>query len=156
MTSPIPSGEPPTRIPWPPILIAATIAGGLLLDKLAPLPLPARLEGAGGALIALALLSDIWCALELWRHHTTVMSHREVSALVTTGPYRFSRNPIYLSHVALTAGVGMLLGSLWILLLTPILILGLMRFSIMPEEEHLARKFGPSFADYAAKTRRLL
>ncbi len=156
MTSALEGGEPPTRIPWPPILIAATIGSGLLLDQLAPLPMTRSWQIIGGALVVLALLNDIWCALALRRHRTTILPHRAVSTLVTSGPYSLSRNPIYVSHVALTAGVGMMLGNLWIVLLTPALVTALMRLSILPEEAHLARKFGPAFAAYAARTRRWL
>jgi protein-S-isoprenylcysteine O-methyltransferase Ste14 len=154
MTASNTGDDPPTRIPWPPVLLVATIGCGFLLEGLAPLPLPTNLRTAGGAIIVLALLNEIWCALELRRHHTTILPYRPVSTLVTTGPYRWSRNPIYVSHVALAAGVGMVLGSLWTLLLTPALILALMRLSIMPEEQHLAKKFGPAFGAYVRRTRR--
>jgi protein-S-isoprenylcysteine O-methyltransferase Ste14 len=154
MGSIIQNDEAPSRIPWPPILIIAVVGFGLLLDRFAPLSLTPRLQGVGALLVALAVSTDIWCARELWRHRTTVQPHRAVSTLVTSGPYRWSRNPIYVSHVVLTAGLGLLFGNLWILLLTPVMILGLARFSIAPEEAYLARKFGAAFADYAARTRR--
>lgn len=149
--------EPPSRIPWPPILIAASIGGGLVLDHLAPLAsLPPIMRVIGGAVIVIAIVNDIWCAWTLARHNTTVMPHRPVSYLVTHGPYRFTRNPIYVSHVAATIGIGLLLRSPWILLLTPLLVVGLTQLAILPEERHLARKFGAGFANYAARTRRWL
>lgn len=150
--------EPPVRIPWPPLLIALTIAGGLALDALAPIPLaPTKaVQFAGGALMALALANDVWCAATLSRHRTTILPHRAASALATSGPYRFSRNPIYVSHVAVTLGVGLLLRSPWTLLFTPLLVVGLTRLAILPEERHLSRKFGADFANYAARTRRWL
>jgi|APFre7841882630_1041343.scaffolds.fasta_scaffold36364_2 protein-S-isoprenylcysteine O-methyltransferase Ste14 len=154
MGSIVQSDEASNRIPWPPILFVATIAFGLLLNRLAPVSLTPRLQGVGAVLVALALLSDIWCARELWRHRTTIQPHRAVSTLVTTGPYRWSRNPIYVSHIVLTAALGLLLGNLWILLLTPVMICGRAQLSIAPEEAYLARKFGAAFADYAARTRR--
>jgi protein-S-isoprenylcysteine O-methyltransferase Ste14 len=149
--------EPTTRIPWPPILIAAAICGGLVLDHLAPWAiLPPLASLFGGAVIALTLANDIWCALTLSRHRTTILPHRPASALVTDGPYRYSRNPIYVSHVATTLGVGLLLRTPWIALLTPLLVVGLTRLAILPEERHLSRKFGADFAAYAARTRRWL
>jgi protein-S-isoprenylcysteine O-methyltransferase Ste14 len=150
--------EPPVRIPWPPLLIALTIAGGLALDALAPIPLAPSMavQFAGGALVALALVNDIWCARALWRHKTTILPHHPVSHLVADGPYRYSRNPIYVSHVVLTFGVGLLLRSPWIVLLAPLLVVGLTRLAIVPEERHLSRKFGADFAAYAARTRRWL
>lgn len=149
--------EPPTRIPWPPILILATVTAGLLLDQLAPLAQVNWIaKTAGGAIVSLALVNDIWCATLFRRHRTTILPHRAVSMLITSGPYRLSRNPIYLSHVAFTFGLGLLLGSPWIVLLTPALMLGLSVLAIMPEERHLSKKFGSAFAAYAARTPRWL
>ena len=122
-------------------------------------PVPALPAGAaypGYALVALALLSDIWCAREFRRRQTTIMPHRAVSALVTSGPYRYSRNPIYISHVALTLGLALAMRSLSVAALTPLLAAALTRLSILPEERHLAEKFGPEFAAYAARTPRWL
>ena len=149
--------EPPTHVPWPPILMAAAIGGGLALDRLLPLTeVHGLAKPVGGIIVALALLSDIWCATVFRRRRTTIMPHRAVSALVTDGPYRWSRNPIYVSHVALTFGLGLLLGSPWIVLLTPALIWGLTTLAIVPEERHLSKKFGSTFAAYAARAPRWL
>jgi protein-S-isoprenylcysteine O-methyltransferase Ste14 len=149
--------EPPTRIPWPPILILATVATGLLLDQLAPLAQVNWIaKTTGGAIVMLALANEIWCATFFRRYRTTILPHRAVSMLITNGPYRLSRNPIYLSHVAFTFGLGLVLGSPWIVVLTPALILGLSVLAIMPEERHLSRKFGSVFAAYAARTPRWL
>jgi protein-S-isoprenylcysteine O-methyltransferase Ste14 len=157
MAPPAKSGNPPSRIPWPPLLIAATLLAGRALDcLLAPPLLPADAVYLGCALVALALLSDVWCARELQRRKTTIMPHRAVSALVTSGPYRYSRNPIYISHVALTLGLALAMRSLSVAALTPLLAAALTRLSVLPEERHLAEKFGPEFAAYAARTPRWL
>jgi len=147
---------PPSRIPWPPLLILLTIVLGLLLDSVFPLfPMMSGMnEPAGLAIIALALASEAWCAATLWRARTTILPHRAVSHLVTAGPYRYSRNPIYVSHVAVTLGVGLLLHASWIVALTPLLATALQKLSIEPEERHLAEKFGADFARYAKSTRR--
>jgi protein-S-isoprenylcysteine O-methyltransferase Ste14 len=149
--------EPPTRIPWPPILIVATIGCGLLLDRLIPLTnVNGLAKIIGGGIVALALLNDIWCATIFRRRRTTILPHRAVSTLITSGPYRRSRNPIYVSHVAFTFGLGLLLGSPWIVLLAPALAWGLAVLAILPEERHLSKKFGSAFAAYAARTPRWL
>ncbi len=151
-----PGETPPSSVPWPPILIALTVVVGRLLDFSAPAQLPEGLSPAGAALALLAIGNDLWCARTLWRRKTTVMPHRIVSQLVTDGPYRFSRNPIYISHVALTIAIGLMLRSFWILALTPALVFGLVKLSIEPEERHLASKFGEEFRAYAARVRRWL
>lgn len=161
MTAQISADEPPSHTPWPPILMAATLAAGLALDwatgsSLAD-PAPFSLtRAAGGAIIALALANDVWCARLLARRHTTIMPHRAASFLVTDGPFRYSRNPLYVSHVALIFGLGLMLGSPFTLLLTPLLALGLTKLAIEPEERHLLRKFGNDYRSYMARTRRWL
>jgi protein-S-isoprenylcysteine O-methyltransferase Ste14 len=154
MTPQIEADAPPSRLPWPPILIATAIALAALLEHIAPLPVNAWMREAGVAIVILAIFVDFRCAQELWRRRTTVMPHRAVSELVTTGPYRWSRNPIYVSHVVLTASLGLAFGTLWTALLTPALAMALTRLAILPEEAHLARKFGPAYAAYSERTRR--
>ncbi len=157
MTLPASQDKPPSSIPWPPLLIASAILGGRGLDLVFALPaLPAAAAYAGGALVALAVGNDIWCARIFRRHNTTILPHRAVSALVTSGPYRYSRNPIYISHVALTLGLALLMGSLGVAALTPVLAVALTKLSILPEERHLAEKFGAEFRAYAARTPRWL
>lgn len=158
MTMPTTRDGAPARIPWPPILIALTFAAGRALESVAPvLPAPSPLaQAAGGVVAALAVLNDLWCASTLWRNKTTIMPHRAASTLATDGPYRYSRNPIYVSHVALTFGLGLWLGSTWVAALTPLLAYALQKLAIEPEERHLARRFGPDFAAYVARTRRWL
>ncbi|WP_424361191.1 methyltransferase family protein [Methylocystis parvus] len=159
--SPRPQDAPPARAPWPPILIALSVLGGLALDRLSGGGFSALVSfpGApilGGLIVALALANDIWCASVFARHKTTIMPHRPASRLATDGPFRWSRNPIYVSHVAVVLGLGLLLGSPFTVLLTPLLALGLQKLSIEPEERHLAAKFGEDYRAYMARTRRWL
>ncbi len=81
---------------------------------------------------------------------------RAVSSLVTNGPFRFSRNPIYVGNVALVAGLGLVLAAPAILLLAPVMAVALKRLAIEPEERHLARRFGRDYEAYVARTRRWL
>jgi protein-S-isoprenylcysteine O-methyltransferase Ste14 len=161
VTLPIETDEPPSRVPWPPILIAAAILMGRALDaatgpSLAFLTSFAYAPQMGLAIVALALVNDVWCARALWRHNTTILPHHAVTCLVADGPYRYSRNPIYVSHVALTLGIGLLLRSPGIIIVTPLLVLALVKLAVEPEERHLERKFGAEFEAYAARTRRWL
>lgn len=153
--------QPPSRIPWPPLLILAVILLGKALDAAAGAPFEVVkmipfTGDAGFVIAALALANDLWCFRTLSLHETTIMPHRAVSSLVSDGPYRYSRNPIYISHIAVTFGLGLMLGSLGVLLLTPLLALALVKLSIEPEERHLERKFGDAFRAYAARTPRWL
>jgi protein-S-isoprenylcysteine O-methyltransferase Ste14 len=152
---------PPSRAPWPPILIALAILSGRALDKasggaLAGLVSFPGAQLLGGAIVALALANDIWCAVTLARHKTTIMPHRAASQLATDGPFRWSRNPIYISHVAVVLGLGLLIGSPFAVLSTPLLALGLQKLAVEPEEQHLLAKFGDDYRAYTARTRRWL
>ena len=161
MSAPRPAVKPPARLPWPPLLMAMTVVSGLALDKLAgammgDLPDNLFLRGTGGALIAAALALDIWCARTLARQETTILPHRVATSLVTGGPYRFSRNPIYIAHVTLVLGLGLIFAAPFIVALTPLLALGLQKLSIEPVERHLNEQFGADFRAYVAQTPRWL
>jgi protein-S-isoprenylcysteine O-methyltransferase Ste14 len=151
---------PPARAPWPPILIALALAVGLALDRLTGAFAGfAAFPGAqilGGALAGLALANDIWSAVTLARSKTTILPHRAATRLVTDGPYQWSRNPIYVSHVMLVLAIGLLLASPFVVLLAPLVALGLQKLAIDPEERHLLRKFDGAYRSYMARTRRWL
>lgn len=161
MNAPMREDASPSRIPWPPILMGLTLAAGLALDAATGASLIDRAsssitQAAGATIVVLALANDVWCFRTFSRRQTTIMPHRAASFLVTEGPFRLSRNPIYVSHVALIFGLGLLLGSPFTLLLTPVLAIGLTKLAIEPEERHLLEKFGDDYRSYMARTRRWL
>ncbi|MES0403464.1 MAG: isoprenylcysteine carboxylmethyltransferase family protein [Hyphomicrobium sp.] len=152
--------EQPTRLPWPPILLIVMVAVAVLLGQVLPLPwpglndLPARVVGvgfgAGGVILLVAAI------LTLRRHGTTVQPNVGATTLVTTGPFSFFRNPIYLADVLILFGVAEITTNIWFVI--GALVFGLMVtwFAILPEERHLERRFGQAYLDYKAKTRRWL
>ena len=85
---------------------------------------------------------------------TTIIPRQDPSALITTGIYRWSRNPIYLADVLFLLGVALILGRFLGLVLVPLYIYLLDRRFIRGEEARLRAAFGPKFTDYAASTRR--
>jgi len=147
------------RVPLPPpILYAVAIGLGLWLERPLPWPLPggALRFWVGAVLVGLAVALFGLCLRELRRHQTTINPHRAASNLVATGPFRFSRNPIYVSLTVLQVGIGLLASSTWVLLML-IWVLPLMqRLVIAREEEHLRWRFGSEYADYSARVRRWL
>jgi protein-S-isoprenylcysteine O-methyltransferase Ste14 len=155
------SDTPPARAPWPPILVAGAVVLGRALDLLTDGALGglASFPGAtalGGLIVVLALANDAWCFITLSRHRTTILPHRAASALATDGPFRWSRNPIYVSHVAVVLGLGLLLNSPFTMLLAAPVAFFLQKLSIEPEERHLLGKFGDAYRAYMARTRRWL
>lgn len=148
----------PTSIPWPPILLVAAFVAALIMKRAVPLTwpglddLPARVIGTGFGLGGLALM--IWGFMTLQRHRTTVMPHQGVDHLVTDGPYRFRRNPIYLGEVLLMLGMAELTKNIWFVIVALVFALLLTVLQIIPEERHLEAKFGDTYRDYKERTRR--
>ncbi len=152
--------ERPSSIPWPPILLALVIAGAIGLQRNFPLDwpgvndAPARAVGLSVGLLGCALTA--WAVITLIRHNTTVMPHHGVSTLVTSGPYAWRRNPIYLGEIMMLLGLAELTKNIWF---APLALAfgGLVTLlAILPEERHLEAKFGDAWRAYADRTRRLI
>jgi protein-S-isoprenylcysteine O-methyltransferase Ste14 len=111
---------------------------------------------AGGLLMLAALGLIAWSALWFWRKKTTIEPHHTPTALIVEGPYRLSRNPIYLALLALLAGYVLRLGSLGPVILPFAYYIVLTRRFIEPEEAGLRRLFGAEAHAYLENTRRWL
>ncbi len=148
----------PSSVPWPPILIVAVVAAAIVLGRLAPLPWPgeadamARLVGRGLGLAGLALLA--WSAITLRRHATTVRPDRPATALVTDGPFRYRRNPIYLADALILLGIAELTQNIWFAIVVLPFAALVTWLAILPEEQHLEARFGEAYRVYKATTRR--
>ncbi len=115
---------------------------------------PWRWAGAGLMLVGLALI--LHCAGLFRRAGTPLRPFEPSTALVTTGPYRVTRNPIYLAMVVALVGLGALLGSLVPLAVIPVFIVLIDRGFIQHEETMMAATFGDAYAAYRARVRRWL
>jgi protein-S-isoprenylcysteine O-methyltransferase Ste14 len=150
--------DSPGVIAPPPLIYLAGLATGFILEILLPsasVP-PAVTWPIGGALVVagLALARSFFRALH--GANTPVSPYSPSTALVTTGPYRLSRNPGYLGMALAYAGIAILSGALWALVpLVPTLIL-IDRGVIRREERHLERRFSEQYVHYRARTRRWL
>jgi protein-S-isoprenylcysteine O-methyltransferase Ste14 len=148
--------ERPNRFPWPPVLLVLFIALGFVLRAALPFDVARTPFGqfAGFVLIALALALDAWASFTFTRAKTTILPHRGSQALVTHGPFAYSRNPIYVGNLMILAGVGLLAGSLWHIVLAPALAFAIGYFAIRREEAHLAARFPREWTEYTARVRR--
>ena len=90
------------------------------------------------------------------RARANILPHRAATALVTEGPFRLSRNPIYVGNTVVLAGLGLAVGNLWFLPAAAVAALLTQRLAIVREEAHLAALFGDEWTSYAARTRRWL
>lgn len=148
----------PSTIPWPPILILGAVVAALVLGRWAPLPWPgqddilARIAGYAIGLAGLALL--IWSAATLRRHGTTILPDEAATTLVTDGPFRFRRNPIYLADALILLGVAELTHNIWFAIMAVTFVALVTWLAVLPEERHLEARFADAYRDYKARTRR--
>ncbi|MCM2404155.1 isoprenylcysteine carboxylmethyltransferase family protein [Rhizobium sp. S153] len=149
----------PLRYPWPPVVYVLAIAMAFFADRYVGILPPARGDGyffiaIGGLLVAVAIALDIWAVKTLLDCHTAVLPNRCAQRLVTTGPFRFTRNPIYLGYTLLTLAFGLLTGNAWFFIagLTAAALTTMV--AIRCEEMHLLARFGADFEHYCQHTRR--
>ena len=114
------------------------------------------LDLLGGLLVGAGLVLMLPAVAEMRRRKTTVIPHLEADALVTTGVFSRSRNPIYLGDALVLAGLALRWDAPVALMLVPLFMATLTPRFIIPEENRLRRKFRADFARYCEKTRRWL
>ncbi len=142
----------------PPLIFAAALVLGALLDRVVRLPIlpPGLAVWVGAVLVAAALVLAAASVREMRRARTAVDPYKPSAALVRTGPFARSRNPIYVALFLLSLGVALLANALWcVVLLVPAVIV-LRRFVVAREEAYLERRFGEEYRSYCAATRRWL
>ncbi|MSR23081.1 MAG: isoprenylcysteine carboxylmethyltransferase family protein [Gemmatimonadetes bacterium] len=154
-----PVGPDPVRHgPLPPVLFLGALvvqgAGHFLFPVLRVIPNPWNL---GGVVLIVAGLGVVVVAdLQFTRAKTTVHPFKESTALVTTGIFGFTRNPMYLGMVTILFGVAVTVGTLTAFLVPPLFGWVLSAGQIRMEEERLIRVFGSAYTVYAQRVRRWL
>ncbi len=108
----------------------------------------------GLPIILLGLTLNVWSVNTLRSWKTTIEFNQAPTSLVTAGPYRFSRNPIYLSGLILSLGIALFLGSLITFVFPILLFIILDSYYIPKEEEALNKAFGEMYQDYKQRVRR--
>jgi protein-S-isoprenylcysteine O-methyltransferase Ste14 len=143
---------------WPPLLVGGAVLLGLLLDWQVPLRggLETAIRLTGALLTAAAALLAFWAARRFRAAGTNIHPGHPATALVSGGPYRITRNPMYVGLVGVQVGLALILLSPWILILAlpvaAILDLGVIR----REERYLEAKFGEPYRAYRTIVRRWL
>lgn len=147
---------------FPPGVPLLTILLGVGLDRMWPvalgleLPPPGR-YWFGGFIVAGAILGlGLWSVLLFRSSGQNENPWTPTPRIVEHGPFRVTRNPMYLQMVLVCLGVAVILGNVWILALTPVCGWLLQRFAILPEESYLERKFGDDYLSYKRRVRRWL
>jgi len=90
----------------------------------------------------------------MMRAGTNVDPTQPATVLVVDGPFKYTRNPLYLSLTLLYAGIAILVNSLWTMLLLPVVLVVMRKGVVDREERYLARKFGEQYLRYKASVRR--
>lgn len=141
----------------PPLYPVAALALGWALETVIPMPaVPSWTQVAGAVLLALSLALAASAVVALLRHRTPIDPYRPTTALVTTGPFAHSRNPIYVAFLLGQAGIGLLLQWPWAVLLVPLTWLVLHHRVVRKEEHYLAEKFTAAYDAYRRRVRRWL
>lgn len=148
----------PFTLPWPPIIFALAVTIAIALQSRLPSEFPTTnpwlSDAIGTLLILFAAVLGVWALRTLKDGQTTALPHRCASHLVTNGPYRYTRNPIYLAHTLAITGVGVLWQSHWFLVAAIAAVIMTTLVAVRREELHLLSRFGFDFERYCRSTAR--
>ena len=156
MTDP---ADTPQVIIRPPLGWALAVIVGFALNWLIPLPfVPAAVPAGwlGGAVFAAALALFAWAIATITRAGSNVPTSMPTMSIVDTGPYRFTRNPIYLGMITGLASLAVAFDSLWLLVTLVPFVLVIRHGVVAREEAYLERKFGEGYRRYRGRVRRWL
>ena len=143
----------------PPLAWGLAVIAGLAFNWLVPLPfLPADLPAGwlGAMVFVLALALVAWAIVTITRAGSNVPTNLPTTTIVKSGPYRFTRNPIYLGMFLGLIGLAIAFDNLWLLMmLVPFALV--IRYGVVAREEaYLERKFGDVYRGYGSRVRRWL
>lgn len=148
--------RPAVKLHPPTVLFIALVSGYVIrLFVGGRMPLPrAFAEGVGGLLVIVSL-GLVLSAVQIFAEKGQgLRPATPAGELFQKGPYKFTRNPIYLAMMLFGAGFGIATSNVWIIITTAVAGIIIHFLAILPEEEYLERKFGEEYAAYKARVRR--
>lgn len=141
----------------PPLIYLVPLIAGLWLDRRSPIgALPTGTARILGSLALAGFVVTIAALLAFRRARTRPEPWKPTTALVTDGPYRYTRNPMYLGFTCLYLGTALWFGGFWTLAFLPLALVVMTLGVIRREERYLARRFGEAYASYRRQVRRWL
>lgn len=151
----------PNTIPWPPLIYYPAIVISAVLGAIYPLPFAPRpisdmLLALGALLVLGGAVIFIAAARTLRQAKTTIRPDKASDHLVVTGPFAFTRNPIYVAFTMVMVGLGLATANLWFLALAVLASALTSKLAIEREEKHLEARFGKKYRDYSKRVRRWL
>jgi protein-S-isoprenylcysteine O-methyltransferase Ste14 len=143
------------RVP-PPLIYLVLLGLGLFLQQIVPFTIPPAFPARAAALLFLGcyMLLFGWSYVLFRRAQTSMVPVKPSTTLVMHGPYRLTRNPMYLSLLCVYLAVALWFGVAWALGLVPLVVLAVQRLAIAKEEHYLEQKFGDAYRQYRAHVRR--
>ena len=151
--------DAPNVVVHPPIALALAVAAALVLSWLLPLPfIPDFVPrlALGLLLFILALVTVMWSGRTFRKANTQILTSQPASKIVDHGPYRYSRNPIYVASLLGLIGLAVFFDSLWFIVAL-VVMYAVIRFGVIAQEEiYLESKFGALYLDYKKRVRRWL
>src|SRR5215212_11105430 len=142
----------------PPLVALLFIMIAYFLGRFVPLPflVPPILRNIGLLVTFIGFLFGIGALLEFRKARTTLDPHGSSKRIVSSGVYRFSRNPIYLGFLLMVVGLPLTSGLYWGIIVAPFYIIMMNRLVIQHEEAYLEKKFGKTYTSYTSQVRRWL
>ena len=152
------TGDDPRKFLFPPAIPVVGLLASWVLGLVWPIPLawPNWTFWVGLLLFTVPHAFAIWAHLTARRHRTTVNPRGDVKTIMSDGPFRYSRNPMYLSVLPLFVGGALLFRLPWAFVLLLPVFLALHFAVIIPEEKYLEAKFGETYLSYKRRVRRWL
>jgi protein-S-isoprenylcysteine O-methyltransferase Ste14 len=138
------------------MIVAFVVISALVFNVFVPLPAIANvwIRTIGGLVIGMGVALDLWAILTMRRAHTNILPHRAADFLVTSGPFAFTRNPIYVGNTLSMLGAGFCFENTWFVLFGIVGAFMVDRLAIRREEIHLAASFGARWTEYSSRVPR--
>jgi len=147
----------PMKFPWTPVVYLVAVFVALVLHRINPLEIAADwllpLQALGVISAAVGIWLVFWGYAKLLRYRTALLSSSPTTHLVTSGPYRYTRNPVYLGYTLAMLGAGLFTGNLWMSVIAALTAVVTHAWIIRSEEKHLLARFGFEFECYCRRTR---
>ncbi|HEY5731291.1 MAG TPA: isoprenylcysteine carboxylmethyltransferase family protein [Anaerolineales bacterium] len=142
----------------PPVLALIYLVIVYLVKRYIPISLvvPDVLRNIGITLVVIGIMLGFGVVWEFGKSRTTLNPHGSVTSIVTSGVFRFSRNPIYLGFVLMLIGFPLYTGTYWGLFFAPLLVISFNELVIQYEEAYLEKKFGDEYTSFKSRVRRWL
>lgn len=141
----------------PPMHFAGWVAMGWALEMMMPaVTLSEVTVTAGWVLLALGVTVNLWAVTTFRQARTSLHVRRAAERMDTTGPYRFSRNPLYLSMITSIVGFALIADAFWMAAVVPLIVLYANKVIVEPEEIYLEQCFGERYLGYKNGVRRWL